>query len=175
VRRIAKAMGGDLAVASAPQGGSRFRLSVTVDEVAQAPGVPPAHGEAARAAAVRPLAVLCVEDNPYGRVLLNTILTELGHRADFVGTGAAAVEAVAQGRYDVALMDVTLPDIDGIEATRRIRALTGAPGAVPIIGVSGRGTAADEALARAAGMDGYLTKPLSPSALTQALAAVTPP
>jgi CheY-like chemotaxis protein len=175
VRRIAKAMGGDLAVASAPQGGSQFRLSVTVDEVAQAPGAPSADGTAARAAAVRPLAVLCVEDNPYGRVLLNTILTELGHRADFVGTGAAAVEAVAQGRYDVVLMDVTLPDIDGLEATRRIRALSGSPGRVAIIGVSGRGNAADEALARAAGMNGYLTKPLSPSALTQALAAVAPP
>jgi two-component system, sensor histidine kinase len=68
-----------------------------------------------------------------------------------------------------------LPDIDGLEATRRIRALAGAPGRVPIIGVSGRGNAADEALARAAGMNGYLTKPLSPSALTQTLAAVTPP
>ena len=105
-------------------------------------------------------------------MLLNTILTELGHRPDFVGTGAAAVDAVAQGRYDVVLMDVTLPDIDGIEATRRIRALAGAAARVPIIGVSGRASAADEAAGRAAGMDGYLTKPLSPSALTQALASV---
>jgi CheY-like chemotaxis protein len=121
---------------------------------------------------VRPLALLCVEDNPYGRVLLNTILTELGHRADFVATGAAAVDAVAQGKYDAVLMDVTLPDIDGVEATRRIRALDGGAGRVPIVGVSGRGNAAEEALARAAGMDGYLTKPLSPSALTQALGIV---
>jgi CheY-like chemotaxis protein len=170
VRRIAKAMGGDLTVASEPGGGSRFRLSVTVDEVAQAPEMPQA--AAARAAAVRPLAVLCVEDNPYGRVLLNTILTELGHRADFVATGAAAVDAVAQGSYDAVLMDVTLPDIDGVEATRRIRALDGGAGRVPIVGVSGRGNAAEEGLARAAGMDGYLTKPLSPSALTQALGTV---
>jgi CheY-like chemotaxis protein len=171
VRRIAKAMGGDLAVASEPGGGSRFRLSVTVDEVAQAPETPPASQGAARGTAVRSLAVLCVEDNPYGRVLLNTILTELGHRPDFVATGRAAVEAVAQGRYDAVLMDVTLPDIDGVEATRRIRALAGGAGRVPIVGVSGRGNAAEEALARTAGMDGYLTKPLSPSALTQALAS----
>jgi CheY-like chemotaxis protein/nitrogen-specific signal transduction histidine kinase len=171
VKRIAKAMGGDLTVASARGSGSRFRLSVTVDKVAEAPAATQPEGAAARDAPVPSLAILCVEDNPYGRVLLNTILTELGHRPDFVGAGAAAVDAVAQGRYDAVLMDVTLPDIDGIEATRRIRALDGAAGRVPIIGVSGRAGAADEVAGRAAGMDGYLTKPLSPSALTQVLGA----
>jgi len=172
VKRIAKAMGGDLAVASEPGSGSRFRLSVTVDKVAEAAAPAPSEGAAARDAAARSLAVLCVEDNPYGRVLLNTLLAELGHRADFVGTGAAAVEAVAQGRYDVVLMDVTLPDFDGVEATRRIRALPGPGARIPIVGVSGRANAADEATGRAAGMDGYLTKPLSPSALTQVLASM---
>ena len=173
VKRIAKAMGGDLEVASVPGCGSRFRLTVTVDKVTQAAGAAPAEGASA-AAPVRPLYILCVEDNPYGRVVLNTILTELGHRADFVGSGAAAVDTVAQGRYDAVLMDVTLPDFDGVEATRRIRALGGPAAGVPIVGVSGRANAADEAVGRAAGMDGYLTKPLSPSALTQALGSLAP-
>src|SRR4030095_16421820 len=97
------------------------------------------------------LAVLCGEANPHGRVLLNTILTELGHRADFVGTGAAGVEAVARGSYDVVLVDVTRPDIAGGEATRRIRALRGRAARVPIVGVSGRTNA--EAAGRAAGMN----------------------
>jgi CheY-like chemotaxis protein len=171
VRQVAKAMGGDLTVARERAGDTRFRLSVMVDAVAQAPATTDDDSAAARGTA-RSLAVLCVEDNPYGRVLLNTILSELGHRADFVGTGAAAVEAVAHGRYDVVLMDVTLPDIDGVEATRRIRALDGPAASVPIIGISGRVTASEEALARGAGMNGYLAKPLSPSALTQALGAV---
>jgi two-component system, sensor histidine kinase len=171
VRQVAKAMGGDLTVAREHAGDTRFRLSVMVDAVAQAPATTDDDSAAARGTA-RSLAVLCVEDNPYGRVLLNTILSELGHRADFVGTGAAAVEAVAHGRYDVVLMDVTLPDIDGVEATRRIRALDGPAASVPIIGISGRVTASEEALARGAGMNGYLAKPLSPSALTQALGAV---
>jgi two-component system, sensor histidine kinase len=168
VKRIAQAMGGDLTVASKPGTGSRFALSVTLDQVADAAAN--AEGATASVTPVQGLSILCVEDNPYGRVLLNTILSELGHRADFVGTGAAAVEAVAHGRYDAVLMDVTLPDIDGVEATRRIRALAGEAHSVPVIGVSGRANAADEAAARAAGMNGYLTKPLSPSAVTQALA-----
>src|SRR5262249_25154169 len=128
VKRIAKAMGGGLAVGRAAGGGGRLRLCGTRGKVGGGGAGAPLWGAAARDAPRRSLAVLCVEDNPYGRVLLNPLLAELGHRADFVGTGAAAVEAVAQGRYDVVLMDVTLPDFDGVEATRRIRALPG-PGA----------------------------------------------
>jgi two-component system, sensor histidine kinase len=160
-------------VTSKPGSGSRFRLSVTLDQVAEAADA--AQGAAASAVPAQALSILCAEDNPYGRVVLNTILSELGHRADFVGTGAAAVAAVAQGPYDVVLMDVTLPDIDGIEATRRIRALEGRAGRIPIVGVSGRANVADEAAGRAAGMDGYLTKPLSPSALTQVMGALIQP
>ena len=106
---------------------------------------------------------------PTAAIVLNTILTELGHRADFVGTGEAAIDAVADGRYDAVLMDVTLPGIDGFEATRRIRALPRPAGAVRIVGISGRANAADEATGRAAGMDAYLAKPLSPSALAAVL------
>jgi two-component system, sensor histidine kinase len=174
VKRIAKAMGGDLTVTSQPSGGTRFRLTAAFDQVAEAADA--ADGEspsAARATApLRPLNILCAEDNPYGRVVLNTILTELGHRADFVGTGTAAVEAAARGRYDVVLMDVTLPGLDGLEATRRIRALERPAGGIVLIGVSGRANAADEAAGRAAGMDGYLVKPISPAALTRLLVSL---
>jgi CheY-like chemotaxis protein len=125
-------------------------------------------------APARRLAILCAEDNPYGRVILNTILAELGHRADFVGSGEEAVAAVARG-YDVVLMDVTLSGIDGLEAARRIRALAGGAGRTPIIGISGRTEAGDEQAAHAAGMDFYLHKPVSPSALSEAIAAVVLP
>jgi CheY-like chemotaxis protein len=119
------------------------------------------------------LAILCAEDNPYGRVILNTILTELGHRADFASSGEGVIAAVIRG-YDAVLMDVTLPGIDGLEATRRMRALSGPAGQTPIIGISGRSEAGDEAAARAAGMNAYLRKPLSPKALSDALASVLP-
>jgi CheY-like chemotaxis protein/nitrogen-specific signal transduction histidine kinase len=167
VKVLAKLMGGDLTVTSTPGRGSSFSLSAIL---------PIAPAEAARnersrqsMAPGRQLKILCAEDNPYGRVILNTILSELGHRADFVGSGEEAIAAVPRG-YDVVLMDVTLPGIDGLEATRRIRALGGAAGATPIIGISGR--EADDAQTRAAGMNSYLRKPLSPSSLSDALAAV---
>jgi len=174
VKRIAKAMGGDLTVTSAPGGGSRFRLTATFDQVAEAADAADREGLASERAQtlLRPLNILCAEDNPYGRVVLNTILTELGHRADFVGTGTAAVETAARGGYDVVLMDVTLPGLDGLEATRRIRALAGPHGGVVLIGISGRANAADEAAGHAAGMDGYLVKPISPAALTRLLVAL---
>jgi CheY-like chemotaxis protein len=166
VKVLAKLMGGDLTVTTKPGRGSRFSLSAVL------PLAPAQEAAAERsrhgATPARRLKVLCAEDNPYGRVILNTILTELGHSADFVGSGEEAV-AAASGGYDVVLMDVTLPGIDGLEATRRIRALPGiAAAATPIIGISGRD--ADDVKARAAGMNAYLRKPLSPSALSDALA-----
>jgi CheY-like chemotaxis protein len=174
VQRIARAMGGDLSVTSKPGGGSRFAFTVTVDQIAGTGSASEPGGTAPTlvSAPLRPLNVLCAEDNPYGRVVLNTILTELGHRADFVGTGLAAVEAAARGGYDVVLMDVTLPDLDGFEASRRIRALPPPAGAVSLIGISGRVDAMEEACGRAAGMNGYLAKPLSPAALARLLSAL---
>jgi CheY-like chemotaxis protein len=171
VKRIATAMGGDLTVASQPGGGSRFRFSATVGKVTASTRVA-GRESAAHPAPSRPLKILCAEDNPYGRVVLNTILTELGHRAEFVGTGEAAVDAVGRGDYDAVLMDVTLPGIDGLEATRRIRALDLPAGRIPIIGISGRANADDKAAGRAAGMDGYVAKPLSPKVLAELLATL---
>jgi CheY-like chemotaxis protein/anti-sigma regulatory factor (Ser/Thr protein kinase) len=169
VKFLAKLMDGDLTVTSTRGRGSCFRLTATLP-IAHAD---PASGTRSQqpAAPTRRVAVLCVEDNPYGRVILNTILTELGHSADFVGSGEEAVEAVKR-RYDLVLMDVTLPGVDGLEATRRIRALGGAAGRTPIIGITGRTENGDEQAARAAGMDFFLRKPLSPSALSEAIAAV---
>jgi CheY-like chemotaxis protein/nitrogen-specific signal transduction histidine kinase len=171
VKRIAKAMGGDLKVTSKKGGGSTFRLTALVKRVEARPS---AELSGARASPLRPLTILCAEDNPYGRVVMNTILTELGHRVDFVENGEAAVQAATRGGYDAVLMDVVLPGLDGIEATRRIRALPGKTGRVPVIGISGRTESGDEAAARAAGMNFYFVKPVSPGRLAQALSSLPP-
>lgn len=169
VKRIAKAMGGDLEVKSKKNEGSTFRLTVLVEAVA--PNAPKPNKAPPRAQRSRRL--LCAEDNPYARVVMNTILGELGHTVDFVETGEAAVDAAARGVYDAVLMDIALPAIDGVEATRRIRALPERTAQLPIIGLSARGEPQAEANARAAGMNAYLVKPVSPAKLAEVLAKVT--
>jgi CheY-like chemotaxis protein/nitrogen-specific signal transduction histidine kinase len=178
VKRLAEAMGGGLDVKSRPGHGSTFTLTVavTLDRgAAEVPNVRGAARIARRAAPAKSLRILCAEDNPYGRVILKTILGELGHRAEFVGSGEAVVGAAARGGYDAVLMDVALPDIDGLEATRRIRALAGTAARIPVIGVSGRSSTEEEARAHAAGMSGYLAKPISPSKLNTYLTALAAP
>jgi CheY-like chemotaxis protein len=170
VKYLARAMGGDLTVTSKPGRGAQFCFSAVLPIAAAAAEQQKRGGSIS--APARRLKILCAEDNPYGRVILNTILTELGHRADFVGSGEDAVEAAARGGYDAVLMDVMLPGLDGLEAARRIRALASAANSTPIIGISGRSEPGNEAAAQAAGMDAYLRKPISPSALAEAIAAV---
>lgn len=166
VKRLAKAMGGDLAVASKKGAGSTFTLTAMVDTASSGAGQAAAAGGMPASASLR---VLCAEDNPFGRVVLSAILTGLGHRVDFAGSGEAAIEAVTRGGYDLVLMDVTLPGIDGLDATRSIRALPGDVARIPVIGLSGRSDPSDAAKAREAGMDDYLVKPVSPAALAESL------
>lgn len=167
VKRIVEAMGGEFRFDSKPGRGSEFWISVPVERVAAQ-----AEDAGGRPASARSLSLLCAEDNPYGRVVMNTILTELGHRVTFVESGEAAVEAVTRGAFDAVLMDVTLAGSDGMAATRSIRALPGNAGRVPVIGISGKADGSDGVAARAAGMTLYFAKPVSPAALAKALAGL---
>jgi two-component system, sensor histidine kinase len=167
VKQLARAMGGDIVIAQRRGGGTTFTLSVTLTRAKASKAVrsgPAADWPSNPAPALR---VLSVEDNPFGRVVLNAILTELGYQAEFIGRGEAAAERIARGDFDAVLMDMVLPGITGIEAIRRIRNLSSPLGRIAIIGVSGRGD--DEAASRAAGADAFLVKPVSPRALATAL------
>jgi len=171
VKQLARVMGGDIVVSQRRNGGATFTLTVTLNR-AKASKVAGADRENdALSDPERPLRVLSVEDNPFGRVVLNAVLTELGHQAEFIGRGEAAAERIAQGAFDAVLMDMVLPGINGIEAIKQIRELDAPLGGIAIIGVSGRGD--DEAASRAAGADAFLVKPVSPRALATALLEAT--
>jgi two-component system, sensor histidine kinase len=169
VKQLARGMGGDITVAPRPGGGATFTLTVSV--CATGSGKSRKSKGEAEMDAVPALRLLSVEDNPFGRVVLNTILTELGHHAEFIGRGEDAVNRLAQGAFDAVLMDMVLPGINGVEAIRRIRTMATPLAQIPIIGVSGRGE--DEVASREAGADAFLVKPVSPRALATALLAAT--
>jgi CheY-like chemotaxis protein len=167
VKQLARAMGGDIVVASRRGGGTTFILTVSLRRAEVSKSVSSGSDTDVSFDHPRALRVLGVEDNPFGRVVLNAVLTELGHQAEFIGQGEAAPERLAQGDFDAVLMDMVLPGISGIEAIKRIRALGSPLDRIAIIGVSGRGE--DEAASRAAGADAFLVKPVSPRALATAL------
>ena len=165
VKQLARAMGGDIVASERKGGGTVFTLNVLLTP-AQGPVTIMSDGDGA-GEGMLPLRLLSVEDNPFGRVVLNTILTELGHHTEFIGQGEAAPDRLGQGAFDAVLMDMVLPGIDGVEAIRRIRTMQAPLAQIPIIGVSGRGE--DEAASREAGADAFLVKPVSPRALATAL------
>lgn len=123
------------------------------------------------------LRVLVADDVPANLAVARALLESAGHGVDCVSDGAEAVEAVTAAapdrRYDAILMDVMMPGMDGQEATRRIRALPGAAGRVPILAVTASAFAEDIAACRAAGMDAHIAKPIEREKLIAALERVT--
>ena len=124
---------------------------------------------AERLADQHPLRILLVEDNAMNRRLATILLDRMGYTADVATNGLEAIEALERATYDVALMDIQMPELDGLEATRRIRARW-PDGARPrIVALTANAMAEDRAATVEAGMDGYLSKPIRPDELTEAL------
>ncbi|MDE1149251.1 MAG: ATP-binding protein [Azospirillaceae bacterium] len=166
-KRLVEAMDGEIGFQSQPGDGSHFWFAVP-SSVPEAAAVAVASGEAVPE--LPALAVLVVEDVTANQVVLDALLRTRGHRVTLVADGAAAVRVVARGRFDLVLMDMQLPGIDGLEAARRIRALPDATrAAVPIVATTANGDVADAARCQAAGMDGFVTKPIRPEALLDAM------
>ena len=120
------------------------------------------------------LRVLVAEDNEVNRALMVRQLAKLGVTADAAASGREAVDAVSARAYDAVLMDFYMPEMDGLEAARAIRALPGARGAMPIVAVTAGGTPEERGACLAAGMSGFLRKPASSRDLARALAPVLP-
>jgi CheY-like chemotaxis protein/nitrogen-specific signal transduction histidine kinase len=164
VKRFAQRMGGNLTVKSKRGVGSTFTLTVIVG------GVETAAANSKADPSRKSLRILCVDDNAFSRVVIGTMLREFGHVVEFAASGESAIEALREGGFDLVLLDVTLPGIDGAETARRIRALKPPYDRVPILGISGHGEGAKAALA--AGMNAYLVKPITPKDLMAAIAAL---
>jgi two-component system sensor histidine kinase/response regulator len=128
----------------------------------------------ADAAGPGPLSILLAEDNVVNQKLATRLLEKMGHRVTLAGDGAAAVRAHAAGTFDLILMDVQMPEMNGLEATSHIRAREVRSGErVPIVALTAHAMQGDRDRCLAAGMDDYLSKPLNAAALADKLAEVT--
>lgn len=160
-RRLAGLMGGNLSVESTPGEGSIFHLELGFVPMA-APPVRVSEEQVAQPE----LRLLVVEDHPVNQTVIRNCLKAMGHAVTIVGSGQAALEAVRVAVFDAVLMDVSLPDVSGIEVTRQMRDVT----QVPIIGISAHVQPRDIAACREAGMVEVLPKPVVPDRLAAALA-----
>jgi CheY-like chemotaxis protein len=120
-------------------------------------------------AARHPLRILLAEDNVVNQKLALRLLSQMGYRADVASNGIEAIESVERQPYDVVLMDVQMPEMDGLEAARRITAKF-EPGERPrIVAMTANAMQGDRDECLAAGMDDYVTKPIRVDALVEAL------
>jgi CheY-like chemotaxis protein len=168
-------MDGSIGVDSTPGAGSSFWFEIASalapDEQAAAPNEP-GSSEAGPRAPTRSARVLVADDVATNRRLIEAILSHLGHGGAFVENGRQAVEAVRRERFDVILMDMQMPEMDGIEATRAIRALSGLAGRTPIIALTADAVIDRRDQFEAAGIDGILLKPIHWNELQSAIDAV---
>jgi len=178
---LADLLGGEIVCGGVPGEGSTFRFAVTVDAAADAAGGGAVEAPAGAATDTggeteaetgdgRPLRILIAEDNAINRKVIRWMLASFDAHLDFAGTGLEAVAAAMRSPYDLVLMDVQMPEMDGLEATRRIRALGGAYGDLPIVAMTANAMRGDRERCLEAGMTDYVAKPIDEAELLAAVA-----
>ncbi|SCZ53440.1 hybrid sensor histidine kinase/response regulator [Thiohalomonas denitrificans] len=159
-RELVQLMGGDIRVESRPGAGSRFVVELNLPRGR----MPPAEAESDPATPA--MSVLVVDDEPINRRVAAELLSRSGHRVEGVASGAEAIERVDGGDFDLVLMDLSMPEMDGLEATRRIHRI--AP-ALPVVGLTAHVLPEHRAACIEVGMTGVLHKPIEGDKLARLL------
>ncbi len=192
-KRIVSSMDGSMSVRGEPGAGTTVRFTAVFAPAASAPEATGERAAGTAPGSTRPesgepepvragtnpesnpessggFKTLLVEDNAINQVVAQTILERCGHRVDVVGDGRAAVDAVSRACYDLVFMDIQMPVMNGLQATRAIRALSGPVGQVCIVALTANAFSQDRDACIAAGMNAYLSKPVTREAIAQCVA-----
>ncbi len=172
-RRLCEIMGGEIGLESAPGVGSTFwftlRCGLSEETRSDQAGDEGASIDLAPKGGGQSLRILVAEDVPANQLLIAALLKKKGHRADVVANGIEAVNSLRKVPYDVVLMDVHMPEMDGIAATKAIRKMGGEKANIPIIAVTADAMSGDREKCLAAGMNDYVAKPIVPRILFETL------
>lgn len=163
---LVELMGGEMGVVSSLGAGSTFWLAIPAAPAAVEQALPAPSSAGCR---TRPLRVLAADDHPVNRMVIATYLETAGHAVTLATNGQEALEALQTSDFDVVLMDIQMPVLDGLRATREIRSLATAAQHVPIVALTANAMAGDRERFLQAGMSDYVAKPIDPGALLETI------